>query len=389
LFGGFTQRFSGQHARYQHDLEILDWGISSAFGPYVLGRKPLHQIYLKSMLSMSETTPYRLLYIDDEPDNLLSFKAVFRRFYTVFTAPSAAEGLRVLQQETIDLIISDHRMPQLTGIAFFEQIRDQYPDVVRIILTGYSDVQSIVDAINKGKVYHYVTKPWKMDELKVMLDNALETYSLKRQNRQLELERNELLLRAVQQQKEQVQSQYEALRSQVNPHFLFNSLNTLSLLIATDTAKAISYTKQFAKVYRTLLEWGNQPLVSLRQELDLVNSFVFLHQMRFGENLQITIQIPDTHLNGSVPPFAVQLLVENAIKHNIIADEHPLRIQVSIAGQYLQVSNNLQPRGSVEDSTGTGLKNLRARYEHLCSQGIAINTEAGFFEVKIPLIAEG
>jgi LytS/YehU family sensor histidine kinase len=161
------------------------------------------------------------------------------------------------------------------------------------------------------------------------------------------------------------------------------------LLIATDTAKAISYTKQFAKVYRTLLEWGNQPLVSLRQELDLVNSFVFLHQMRFGENLQITIQIPDTHLNGSVPPFAVQLLVENAIKHNIIADEHPLRIQVGVAGEYLQVSNNLQPRGSVEDSTGTGLKNLRARYEHLCSQGIAINTEAGFFEVKIPLIAEG
>jgi response regulator RpfG family c-di-GMP phosphodiesterase len=197
---------------------------------------------------------HHLLYIDDEPDNLLTFKAVFRRFYHISTAQSAAEAMSLLAQQPIDLIISDHRMPQLTGVAFFEQIKNQYPDIVRIILTGYSDIQAIVDAINKGKVYHYVTKPWKMEELKVILDNALETYDLKRQNRQLETERNELIIKSIQQQKEQVQSQYEALRHQVNPHFLFNSLNTLAALIGTDAPQAIQFTKQFAKVYRTLLE---------------------------------------------------------------------------------------------------------------------------------------
>lgn len=337
---------------------------------------------------MFEHRPYCLLYIDDEPDNLLSFKAVFRRFFTVHTAQSVVEGLQVLEREHIDLIISDHRMPHMTGVEFFEQIKDKYPEIVRIILTGYSDVQAIVEAINKGKVYHYVTKPWKLEELKVILDNALETYSLKRQNRQLELERSEWLVRVTQQQKEQVQSQYEALRSQVNPHFLFNSLNTLSLLIATDPAKAINYTKQFAKVYRTLLEWGDEPLVSLRQEIDLVKSFVFLHQMRFGANLQVEIDIPERHLNDCVPPFALQLLVENALKHNIIADEQPLCIKLSVEGEYLVVQNNLQPRGSVEDSTRTGLKNLLARYTYLTRQVVQIQNQGDVFEVKIPIIAE-
>ncbi|MCU0341768.1 MAG: histidine kinase [Spirosomaceae bacterium] len=278
---------------------------------------------------------HHLLYIDDEPDNLLTFKAVFRRFYHISTAQSAAEAMSLLAQQPIDLIISDHRMPQLTGVAFFEQIKNQYPDIVRIILTGYSDIQAIVDAINKGKVYHYVTKPWKMEELKVILDNALETYDLKRQNRQLETERNELIIKSIQQQKEQVQSQYEALRHQVNPHFLFNSLNTLAALIGTDAPQAIQFTKQFAKVYRTLLEWGHEPLVSLRQELDLVRSFVFLHQMRFGQNLRVAIGISDSVLNNCLPPFALQLLVENAIKHNIISDEKPLTISIEVQNDWL------------------------------------------------------
>jgi sensor histidine kinase YesM len=331
---------------------------------------------------------HHLLYIDDEPDNLLTFKAVFRRFYHISTAQSAAEAMRLLAQQPIHLIISDHRMPQLTGVAFFEQIKDQYPDLVRIILTGYSDIQAIVDAINKGKVYHYVTKPWKMEELKVILDNALETYDLKRQNRQLETERNELIIKSIQQQKEQVQSQYEALRHQVNPHFLFNSLNTLAALIGTDAPQAIQFTKQFAKVYRTLLEWGHEPLVSLRQELDLVRSFVFLHQMRFGQNLRVAIDISDSVLNNCLPPFALQLLVENAIKHNIISDEKPLTISIEVQNDWLVVRNHFQPRGSVEESTGTGLQNLRARYAHITPQPIEIQKDSSFFWVKIPLIVE-
>lgn len=180
---------------------------------------------------MDTTQPYRILYVDDEADNLLTFRSVFRRFYTVFTANGAPEGLALLQEQAIDLVISDHRMPGISGVAFLEQVKATYPHIIRMIVTGYSDVDAVVDAINKGQVYYYITKPWKMAELKVILDNALETYALKLQARQLEAERNSLALQAAQQEKLNLLSRYDALSRQLNPHFLFNCLNVLTSLI--------------------------------------------------------------------------------------------------------------------------------------------------------------
>ncbi len=337
---------------------------------------------------MPEPLPYRLLYVDDEPNNLLAFRAVFRRFYTILTARSASEACVVLAETPIDLIVSDHRMPQTTGVEFFEQIKDTYPDTVRIILTGYSDLQAIVDAINKGNVYYYATKPWAVEELKVVIDNALEAHALRLRNRQLEQERNEWLLKAMKQEKEQVQSQYEALRNQVNPHFLFNSLNTLAALITTDPPQALQFTRQFSKVYRTLLEWGNEPLVSLRQELELAQAFVFLQQMRFGNNLTCTFALSDVLQKYCLPPFALQLLIENAIKHNIISDEKPLWIRVSEQDGRLWVENKFQKRGSVDESTGTGLRNLRARYALITPDELVIRADERGFCVSLPLISE-
>lgn len=337
---------------------------------------------------MTEPLPYRLLYVDDEPNNLLAFRAVFRRFYDVLTAHSASEATALLAENPVDLIVSDHRMPHMTGVEFFEQIKETYPDTVRIILTGYSDLQAIVDAINKGNVYYYATKPWKVDELKVVIDNALESHALRLRNRQLEQERNELLLRAVKREKEQVLSQYEALRNQVNPHFLFNSLNTLAALITTDPPQALQFTRQFSKVYRTLLEWGNEPLVSLRQELELTQAFVFLQQMRFGQNLTCTFAIPDALQRHCLPPFAMQLLIENAIKHNIISNEKPLWIRVFVQDGRLWVENKFQKWGSVEESTGTGLRNLRARYALITPDEVLIRANETSFCVSLPLISE-
>lgn len=333
--------------------------------------------------------PYTILYLDDEPDNLLAFKAVFRRQYQILTAQNADEGLRLLRSHSVDLIISDQRMPYTTGVAFFEQILDEFPEPIRMILTGYSDVQAIVDAINKGKVYHYITKPWKMEELKVIMDNALETYSLKRQNRQLEEERNTLLIKATQQEKAQLLAQFETLKNQISPHFLFNSMNALASLIASNPPQAIAFTGHFSKVYRTMLEIGGETLIPLHEELEFVNSFVFLQQMRFAENLSVQITIPNERLNDCLPPFALQLLVENAIKHNVISDDKPLTINIFTEEDNLIVRNNLQRRGTAEPSTGIGLKNLMARYTYLTSQTPVFGEVGADYIARVPLIPEG
>ena len=126
-----------------------------------------------------------ILYVDDEASNLVVFKSAFRRDYQIFTAQSGEEGIQILKQEYIELIITDQRMPEMTGIEFLHKIIPDYPDIIRIILTGYSDVEAIIQAINNGGVYQYVRKPWNRDEFKVIIDHGLETYSLKNENQRL------------------------------------------------------------------------------------------------------------------------------------------------------------------------------------------------------------
>jgi sigma-B regulation protein RsbU (phosphoserine phosphatase) len=123
-----------------------------------------------------------ILYIDDEKDNLTVFQSAFRRDYKIHLAASGKEGLQIMKKENIHLVITDQRMPEMTGIEFLEKIMPDYPDCIRMILTGFSDVEAIIQAINKGRVYRYITKPWNRDELKVTMDRALEAYNLKQQN---------------------------------------------------------------------------------------------------------------------------------------------------------------------------------------------------------------
>ncbi|HVX50401.1 MAG TPA: hybrid sensor histidine kinase/response regulator [Chitinophagaceae bacterium] len=123
----------------------------------------------------------RVLYIDDERNNLLSFQAAFRRMYQVFIASSAAEGMGVLNKEKVHVIIADQRMPQSTGVEFFQIVRISHPDPVRILLTGYTDAEAIIDAINKGEIYRYIKKPWDEYELQNAIQNAYEIYTVKLQ----------------------------------------------------------------------------------------------------------------------------------------------------------------------------------------------------------------
>ncbi len=126
-----------------------------------------------------------ILYVDDEANNLVSFTAAFRKYFNVFTANSAKEGMDILRLHPMSLIVTDQRMPEMTGVQFLEAVIPEYPDTVRMVLTGFSDVEAIIRAINTGRVFRYITKPWDQDELKLILDTAIKIYNLEKENREL------------------------------------------------------------------------------------------------------------------------------------------------------------------------------------------------------------
>lgn len=123
----------------------------------------------------------RVLYIDDEANNLLAFQAGFRRYYEIYTAETVAEGMNILNDKDIQVIIADQRMPKTTGVEFFNIIRKAHPDPVRILLTGYSDLEAVIDAINKGEIFRYIKKPWDDLELTTCIQNAYEIYQTRKQ----------------------------------------------------------------------------------------------------------------------------------------------------------------------------------------------------------------
>ena len=132
-----------------------------------------------------EQKKINILYVDDEAHNLISFKANLRSFYNIYTAESAELGKHILKEKNIQIIITDQRMPNITGVEFLESVIKEYPDAIRILLTGYADMEAIIEAINKGQIYRYIMKPFNIDELKMNIDNAYEVYSLREENKQL------------------------------------------------------------------------------------------------------------------------------------------------------------------------------------------------------------
>lgn len=132
-----------------------------------------------------ENDKYSVLYVDDEVNNLQAFKATFRRDYKIFLAESAQDARELLKEQEVEIIITDQRMPGETGVEFLESILESHPEPMRILLTGYTDIQAVIDAINKGKVYHYLTKPWEEEYLRTVVHNAYEVFVLRKENKQL------------------------------------------------------------------------------------------------------------------------------------------------------------------------------------------------------------
>jgi response regulator RpfG family c-di-GMP phosphodiesterase len=134
---------------------------------------------------MVTENPINILYVDDEVHNLQAFKASFRLIYNIHTAESALEGRQILEKQPIEIIICDQRMPGMTGIEFLESVIPDYPDPIRILLTGYEDITAVIDAINRGQVYKYIQKPWNDDNLRINIEKAFEIYSLRKENKEL------------------------------------------------------------------------------------------------------------------------------------------------------------------------------------------------------------
>ena len=185
-----------------------------------------------------------------------------------------------------------------------------------------------------------------------------------------------------------IQSQLEGLKSQVNPHFLFNSLNTLCNIIPQSPDRAEEFVRKLSKVYRYILEIRDKELIRLEEELEYLNAYTHLCKERFGSNLNINIDIQDEHLNKQIVPLSLQILFENAIKHNIISKEKPLTISVKIDGNgRLVVSNNLQVKRQVPASTKFGLQSIKERYQFFTDKAVDVIQTTQNFIVVIPLIS--
>ena len=186
---------------------------------------------------------------------------------------------------------------------------------------------------------------------------------------------------------ESLASKYESLKNQINPHFLFNSFNALTDLIYHDQEMAAKFVKQLSLVYRYVLEKQDKELVPLEEELGFVKSYLFLEKIRYGDNLQVNYTL-SPNVPTEVPPLSIQMLIENAIKHNIISREEPLTIDIkSENNEYIVVSNNLQKKAMTGNkSTGVGLKNIKARYEFFTNKLVQILEENNRFTVKLPFV---
>jgi sensor histidine kinase YesM len=185
---------------------------------------------------------------------------------------------------------------------------------------------------------------------------------------------------------ENIATQYESLKNQVNPHFLFNSLNALSSLVYSDQEKAVDFIRKLSEVYRYVLDHQMDEVVSLEEELEFVESFIFLNKIRFGNNLKVHLGKFDSKEKYMIPPMAIQMLLENCFKHNVVSKQHNLHVEIYLEDESVVIKNNLNVKKVAEHSSGLGLKNIISRFSFLTEKMIEIDHTKEKFAVKVPLL---
>jgi two-component system LytT family sensor kinase len=208
--------------------------------------------------------------------------------------------------------------------------------------------------------------------------NSVVTFAQKYKKKELETEELKRI---------STQAQLQAIKNQVNPHFLFNNLNVLSSLVMLDNPDANKFIEEFAKVYRHILSSQQHELITLQSEIEFMEPYIFLLKKRFPESVRVSVDIPEKYLEWHLPPVALQMLIENAIKHNIASKTKPLFIKIFVNDQEnLVVSNNLQLKLPDNESTNLGLRNISQRYDLIAGKNIEIIETAESFSVLLPLI---
>ena len=184
--------------------------------------------------------------------------------------------------------------------------------------------------------------------------------------------------------RENLIARYEALKNQVNPHFLFNTLNTLTGVVEKHPGKATEFIRKLSDIYRYVLEQKDKELVSLGQEVKFVEDYIYLSKIRYGDGLQVENKLD--MVSSMIAPLGLQMLIENAIKHNVISDDQPLTVTLDTGPGYLSIRNSLQRKSSVEGARGVGLENLIKRYEYLSDRKVEIIENKDVFEVRLPIL---
>jgi sensor histidine kinase YesM len=213
----------------------------------------------------------------------------------------------------------------------------------------------------------------------ILLISIMEGLIFSRQKKEAEVLANSL-------KKELTQIKFELLKSQINPHFMFNSLNVLSGLIAKDAQKAELFVDEFSYIYRYVLESIEEAVSTLEKELDFLHSYFFLQEIRYGAALTYSVNLPASIMSLLLPPLSFQVIVENAIKHNVVNASKPLHIDITYEDKHIIISNLLQAKTSKSKSTGIGLKNLKKRYALISSLNPDFYLKNNKFFAKLPLI---
>lgn len=198
-------------------------------------------------------------------------------------------------------------------------------------------------------------------------------------SKKIEIEKNKL-------EKITAEQKLNTLKNQVNPHFLFNSLNTLVTIIPEDEDQAIKFVHELSKTYRTILEVRDEKLISIKKEMEALHSYIYLLKTRFQGKIHIINSIPESCLNEFILPISLQILIENAVKHNVVSKSKPLKIDLFVEEEFLVVKNNLQKKNQEFVSTKVGLTNIRSRYKFMTDTDVIVQETENEFIVKLPII---
>ena len=185
---------------------------------------------------------------------------------------------------------------------------------------------------------------------------------------------------------ENFQAKFEALKQQINPHFLFNSLNILKGMIRTQNLKAEDYVVKLADVYRYILQSNTRDLVTVAEELKILESYFFMIKNRFREAIDLNIALSDNVRRSLIPPLTLQILVENCVKHNVLTQIKPLEVMIFEENNFIVVRNNLQIKNAMESSNKLGLLNISQRYNHVKEQKVVVEKTPQYFTVKLPIL---